>query len=1375
MAEAQAKRSRWLGFAGVAFALLAAAFGIWLTQASDRVVGFDTHRNDHDLQIVAEGLASWPATIASMAEKNFIPQRLEAPDDAARARGWQARARFWHPALGRFVIDYALVAPGAVCPEADAGGRRAWFAAQTLEIRDALDAARLEAADRRVLPGFRGDWRAWLGRGVLALPAGATRLCFAARLPLAALVHADTAMPRATELLIADAEGRIAAHFGADPLPLADLAQLQPVASLSGSVIGALPGAPKTAAAAPARALDPLGPTRVRAGAHDYTAYVRDIALPGPQPGSVVHAQAVALVAAGGLFDRIPRAPIILAGFAVPLLLLLALTSVLKLRLIGPGEGLARLEIAALGAGLVAATALIAAAAAFAVDVEASRARAGVRTADTVLELRRQFAAEVAPLLGLERDGAAGWRDARAIWRDPDDCLTVPLPLASVLGVADPGYPLRERRRTEIDTRRVTRANPDAVAAHDTLRLPPRESAFVVGHDGRLWPGTAISACRSNNGGRLDVTTRSYFDHALDGDTSPLPTPARPRWQRLRLPGADREILAAPAYAIEQVRSQSDGFDKTVVAFPAIAAPAEAGRRRAREADAVVVSAGVLRSLLMPVLPPTERFMVVDLGDPGLEVLFHSDPQRVRFEHAARELKSPKLAAILTRLRGPKAADDGPPALTSTYDGARQHFGLARLPFANWAILAWHSHDSADAVPTQVLLATLMSFSALVVAVWGVPALLLVATGRARWGWLWPDARRTAAYARLTRALALTALLGLLVLWLWPAGPLWAAMLCWAGGLASGLVVLRGPKGPPGPLRPATARGYRNAVVAALLTMVAVPMLSVHADAARFGRRSVDTDARIGLDAGLVARTAATAAISNVYFSDLRAARRRALPPGDLTGIAAGCWRPLPDAERDTGLAQRLFRGLYHGPAPGASTVTPALAALACPGATLALGSLATFAEPELLWESGSLTRVLWVVVVTGLGIGLLGAALTVVLRRLFGLATPLEAVTYPPLALSDDFAALVLPPRVMIVRPPLGLRNQLFDHGHRIDLSDESLTPIAGPAVAAAWEPPRHYILYNLELTLREPERRRAALRHMEKLVERPGVRDGSTTLVLLAELTPLERLLQAYEHEKLAAQTDEGRDLEAIRRQREDIRWSKLLEDFQTYIFGSVDKLVRETRPGESAVDTAVIGELAGLPEHVIATLLPAGTHIPVSMTLRTTAAYDALYRAPVLGFARDLRAASPQAAIDFIGLMLIEHYQQLWSASSRAEQLVLYNLSVRRIPSIAARDALKSLIRRGLVAYDPVPRMFNASFAAFVQHAERPATLQRWKADAPKGGWRFAVWPLLIVLPLGLLLLGGAILDSGQPLVALLPLLVATGPALLQALGVFRKAST
>ena len=1344
-----------MGFAGIGFAVLVAAFGVWLMQASDRVVGFAAQRNEHVTRIVADTLAGWPGTIASMARSNFLPQRIEpaAPDDARR--GWQAQARFWHPDLGRFAIRYAVVDAKATCPQADAMGRRAWFTADTMELGDSLDMAQLEALDRQLLPDLSRDYRAWLtaprGERPQVVLGPGDRLCYAASLGLTRLVPLDNGVI----VLIADARDEVAARIGDDPPPISGLSRLPLTQSITASLLGGVSKQPLPAA----RGFDGLDPVRTRIGGSDYIAYTREIALPGSDTAMPQRFRAVALVPAGRLLGRLP--PIVVAAFGIPLLLLMSMTMVIKLRLIGPGEALHRLEIAALGLGAIGAVALVTAAILFAVDAQASRARAGQLTSQTADALRKQFAAEVAPLLvplsePLGKDGAAVTADAKGRWWDPAACENTLLPLTSPLSAPDPGYPLIERPRH----------------AFRSPALPARESVFVVGRDGLQLPGTAISACRSNVGGRLDVSRRGYFGRAVEDNT--LPVPGVTEWLRLQPPtgiaGAGRTLLIAPRYTVEQVRSQSDGIDKTLFAFPAMR-PREG---KLRGANAVLVSTAVLRSLLAPVLPPTESFMVVDLDTPGLEMVFHSDRQRIHIEGARREIQTPRLDAVVAALRADKAGAGKPVALTGVYDGVRQHFEFVRLPYTNWALATWHSHDSADEIPALVLSSGLRTLAVSMALVLGLPLLALWLCGRLRWQWLWPDPVRAAVYPRATRDFAAITLVGGFLLLL-PVPPVAVALLCWLTAIVVVVVLVGLPAAERGPLGLTMQRDYRRAVVAALAAVVVVPMLAMHADAAHFGSRVVDLGASATLEAGLAARRTATASIANVYFSDPGGARIRDGGDAGAIGVVAACWRPLTEVEARPGLAERVYRFLYTGPPPRAVAATPNILRLPCDAEKLTLGQAVTFDRPVLEWASGSTVRVVWVLLVLGIGIAVLSFTLGGIFRHLFGLATPLEAVTYPPLAHSDDFAALVLPSKVMIIRPPLGLHQQLFANGHRIDLSGETLVQVAGAGIGKAWDAPHHYILYNLELTLREPERRRAALRYMEGLADRADVRDGSATLVLVSELTPLERLLQAYEHEKIGALDAAAGELESIRRQREDIRWAKLLEGFQTYIFSHVDKLDNVRRDGESDVEFAVVRELAALPERVIQTLLPYGATVAAATTMRSVAEFDAVYRGPVLEFARSLKAASPQAAIDFIGLMLIEHYQQLWSASSRPEQLVLYNLSLRRLPSIAARDPLKSLIRRALIRFDPVPRLMNQSFATFVEHAERPQTLRRWRTEAPRGGWRFAAWPLLVILPLGLLALGYAILDSSQTLLALFPLLLATGPAQLQTLGVFKKAST
>jgi hypothetical protein len=97
---------------------------------------------------------------------------------------------------------------------------------------------------------------------------------------------------------------------------------------------------------------------------------------------------------------------------------------------------------------------------------------------------------------------------------------------------------------------------------------------------------------------------------------------------------------------------------------------------------------------------------------------------------------------------------------------------------------------------------------------------------------------------------------------------------------------------------------------------------------------------------------------------------------------------------------------------------------------------------------------------------------------------------------------------------------------------------------------------------------------------------------------------------------------------------------------------------------------------------------------------------------------------------------------------------------------------LVRRGIVVLDPVPRLFNRSFAQFVRNVEKPETLQRWRRDAPSGAWAKAQLPMLLLIPTGLIVLLVLVRQSGQSALALAPILVTAAPALLQALGVLRR---
>ena len=424
-------------------------------------------------------------------------------------------------------------------------------------------------------------------------------------------------------------------------------------------------------------------------------------------------------------------------------------------------------------------------------------------------------------------------------------------------------------------------------------------------------------------------------------------------------------------------------------------------------------------------------------------------------------------------------------------------------------------------------------------------------------------------------------------------------------------------------------------------------------------------------------------------------------------------------------------------------------------------------------------------------------------LRSLFGFGTPLEAVTYPTLSRSGG--KLELPERVVILNGPLALQLELLGVQDALDLgqTEAQRAPATGgftfhrDRIAKG----ETVVAIGLEVALRDPVLCEAALVALEELslvIDRKRRADGVALgrLVVLTDLSPLDRILQAYEREQSAHSNEQPQ----ISRQQQ-LRWSRLFEDFTTIIFRPTPKFLWNTRVearcraqlmrgtgdargAENAAEGIIqlVREAHYLPEAVLNSLIdprhvPSAatwaklfvTTYPISMTQ-----YGRLYWRPVWAWAQSVAPATHQAATDYLRGTLIEHYQHLWVASSRAERVILDNLARGRVVSIEAALALRSLIRRGLVVLDPEPRLINASFGAFVRQAERPEAMADWRKQQGKSSWDKAALPLAILLPGAILLLAGLALMAGESFTTVFPVILGVGPALLATFGGGRKQS-
>ncbi|MCG2839582.1 hypothetical protein L6Q21_01140 [Sandaracinobacter sp. RS1-74] len=416
--------------------------------------------------------------------------------------------------------------------------------------------------------------------------------------------------------------------------------------------------------------------------------------------------------------------------------------------------------------------------------------------------------------------------------------------------------------------------------------------------------------------------------------------------------------------------------------------------------------------------------------------------------------------------------------------------------------------------------------------------------------------------------------------------------------------------------------------------------------------------------------------------------------------------------------------------------------------------------------------------------LALLGRNLSGTAQALFGIGVPLEAVEHP--RIQRKGGKLDLAGMSVILNGQVGILQELASDGEVLDLGEElsgSRRRTSFPFRQALLQG-KTVVVTGLDLALKLPSLRKQALSILEKLSAARNA-PGAGRVVVMTDLSPLDRILQAYERELSG---EDGKDMSVNR--TEQMRWSRLFEDFTTYSLERIPKYEwkkdipasyweahpelhdkwEKLSPSQQEGVRALIGEVQTLPVSIIDSLvgrslvtLEEWEHWSQSEYPVSTKDLQSKILDPVLAWALDVAPASREAAIDFLRGHLIEHYQHLWAASSHAERILLDSLAHGRVVNIKAALAMRSLIRRGLVRLDPAPQLVNQSFRAFVQQAERPEAIAEWRRELPRGLWDRASRLIAILVPVAILVLVGLGWAAGVGLDRLMPLILGVGPAM------------
>lgn len=1131
------------------------------------------------------------------------------------------------------------------------------------------------------------------------------------------------------------------------------------------------------------------------------------------------------------------------------LLIAILLVPVAKLRYLGPAGDLHPAEVAAAIFGLLAVSALLTLLALFSFDLLRSHARAQASLAATADRLAEDFDQERKAILSLPI------ADTRAAstghpWVSP----YVNLPKGSC----------RFPDGADTSSRAAQQPSAEYVDLLPSLKegfrtgaaWPLREVVGLYGPLGRAFPNMPAVANRCHSGARARIDGRPYFRQAMAGEMSG----ELPGNVSRKIPGLDISCN----YTIGAVRSQADGVAKLAFAIPfdvrdekqtrndgqvslkpCESAPGDAKTASgAGSADAaasggpksgVILVTAVSRTLLAPTLPPEQRFAVVDASDPKLVYLFGSDPSRIGIDTLARAIGGRGTGEIRTAFHRTGKTKEGSRSFVADHGGEAHLFAARRLQDTPWVLLV---HRPAAGVDTPVAqTALLAAFACFGLALIAGAALAGVAAfcGNRIWTWLWPvpgSQPRALAAARRVGLVCLAGLLVLLLSWVAPFPWLrpwliWLAVLVPLAAAASAWASLIGhwPSGAEGTkpqkaLLPDDERAHMLLLCALLISLGPLPMAASwssarHATNMQMIDKEVIHYERAWNEYGRAIRrqmeVVGLTAISVSEDALLKDTRPDdVLPPAwpGAVGLAAELVLGDPATEVPGGFLGWLAeRTGFGSTSPSRAVCMPVeqkgetSSRRFCVAADSAsagkIGLVEPLSLPPVTLNWGLVNWPAAVGVLLGLLalLALLGRNLSGTAQALFGIGVPLEAVEHPRIQRKDG--KLDLAGMSVILNGQVGILQELASDGEVLDLGEELST---NSTFCQALRDGKTVVVTGLDLALKLPSLRKQALSILEKLSAARNA-SGAGQVVVMTDLSPLDRILQAYERELSG---EDGKDMSVNR--AEQMRWSRLFEDFTTYSLERIPKydwrkrtpasdraacreLHRKLRklsdrvarrelnrkwqklsPSQKEGVRALVGEVQTLPVSIIDSLmgrslvtLEEWKHWSQSEYPVSTEDLQSKILEPVLAWALDVAPASREAAIDFLRGHLIEHYQHLWAASSHAERILLDSLAHGRVVNIKAALAMRSLIRRGLVRLDPAPQLVNQSFRAFVQQAERPEAIAAWRRELPRGLWDRASRLIAILVPVAILVLVGLGWAAGVGLDRLMPLILGVGPAM------------